>query len=164
MTTTEVLIYLRTLFAANDELRKMLALLDELSKKKIPPVPTAGGGMYEPGYFIELGQQLVGTPGYSGMSAAEITAERYKESGAASRGIPLMADGGIVAKPTLAMIGEAGAEAVIPLDRMGSMGTKVVINVQGSVISEGQLQSVIQDVLYNLNRTGAVTQLTNLGR
>ena len=164
MTTTEVLIYLRTLFAANDELRKMLALLDELSKKKIPPVPTAGGGMYEPGYFIQLGQQLVGTPGYSGMSAAEITAERYKESGAARRGIPLMADGGIVDKPTLAMIGEAGAEAVIPLDRMGSMGTKVVVNVQGSVISEGQLQSVIQDVLYNLNRTGAVTQLTNLGR
>ena len=78
--------------------------------------------------------------------------------------IPRMADGGIVNKPTMAMIGEAGSEAVIPLDRMGSMGTKVVVNVQGSVISEGQLQSVIQDVLYNLNRTGAVTQLANLGR
>jgi hypothetical protein len=26
------------------------------------------------------------------------------------------------------------------------------------------LQSVIQDALYNLNRSGAVTQLTNLGR
>ena len=164
ITTTEVLIYLRTLFSANDELRKMLALLDELSKKKLPATPSVSGGMYEPGYFQQLGASLVGTPGYTGMSAAEITAERYKESGAARRGIPLMADGGIVDKPTLAMIGEAGAEAVIPLDRMGSMGTKVVINVQGSVISEGQLQSVIQDVLYNLNRTGAVTQLTNLGR
>jgi phage-related minor tail protein len=75
-----------------------------------------------------------------------------------------MADGGIVTKPTRALIGEAGAEAVIPLDRMGSMGTKVTVNVAGSVISEGQLQSVIQDVLYNLNRTGAVTQLSNLGR
>ena len=98
------------------------------------------------------------------MSAAEITLERYRESGAARRGIPLMAEGGIVTKPTLAMIGEAGSEAVIPLDKMGSMGTTVNVNVAGSVISEGQLQSVIQDALYILNRSGAVTQLTNLGR
>jgi hypothetical protein len=47
---------------------------------------------------------------------------------------------------------------------MGSFGTTVNINVAGSVISEGELQSVIQDALYNLNRAGAVTQLTNLGR
>jgi hypothetical protein len=161
ITTTEVLLYLRTLFAANDELRKMLALLDELSKKKLP---VTSGGMYQPGYFIDLGNQLVNTPGYSGMSAAEITAERYKESGAARRGIPLMAEGGIVNQPTLAMIGEAGAEAVIPLDKMGGFGTTVNINVAGSVISEGELQSVIQDALYNLNRAGAVTQLSNLGR
>ena len=37
--------------------------------------------------------------------------------------IPELADGGIVTGPTLAMIGEAGPEAVIPLDRAGSMGT-----------------------------------------
>ena len=159
VTTTEVLLYLKVLFAANDELRKMLALMDELNKKKIA-APT----MFDPGYFQNLGQKLVGNPNYAGMSAAEITAERYRESGAIQRGIPLMAEGGVVSKPTIAMIGEAGAEAVIPLDRMGSMGTNVVVNVQGSVISEGQLQSVIQDVLYNLNRTGAVTQLANLGR
>jgi hypothetical protein len=162
ITTTEVLLYLRTLFAANDELRKMLALLDEIGKKKLPATTT--GGMYEPGYFIDLGNKLVNTPGYSGMSAAEITAERYKESGAARRGIPLMAEGGVVTRPTLAMIGEAGSEAVIPLDKMGGFGTTVNINVAGSVISEGELQSVIQDALYNLNRSGAVTQLTNLGR
>jgi hypothetical protein len=159
VTTVEVLLYLRALFAANDELRKMLALMDELNKKKLP-APT----MFDPGYFQELGTKLVGSIGYQGMTAAEISAERYKESGAGRRGIPFMAEGGVVSKPTIAMIGEAGAEAVIPLDRMGSMGTKVTVNVAGSVISEGQLQSVIQDVLYNLNRTGAVTQLANLGR
>jgi hypothetical protein len=88
-------------------------------------------------------------------------------TGRGRRNIPefiAMAEGGIVTRPTQALIGEAGAEAVIPLDRMGSMGTRVTVNVAGSVISEGQLQSVIQDVLYNLNRTGAVTQLSNLGR
>jgi TP901 family phage tail tape measure protein len=43
-----------------------------------------------------------------------------------------MANGGVVTGPTLAMIGEAGPEAVIPLDRMGGMGTNVVINVSGA--------------------------------
>jgi SLT domain-containing protein len=49
------------------------------------------------------------------------------------KGIPAMANGGIVTGPTLALIGEAGPEAVIPLDRMGGMGgNNVTINVQGA--------------------------------
>ena len=47
--------------------------------------------------------------------------------------IPALADGGIVTGPTLALIGEAGPEAVVPLDRMGGMGgNNVTINVQGA--------------------------------
>lgn len=45
--------------------------------------------------------------------------------------IPMLAKGGIVDRPTLAMIGEAGPEAVIPLSRMGQYGAggmTVVIN------------------------------------
>ena len=49
--------------------------------------------------------------------------------------IPYLADGGIVTGPTLAVVGEAGPEVVIPLDRLGSMGAgggnNVTINVQG---------------------------------
>jgi hypothetical protein len=49
------------------------------------------------------------------------------------KGIPAMANGGMVTGPTLAMIGEKGPEAVIPLDRMGSMGggNNVTIHVNG---------------------------------
>jgi hypothetical protein len=36
--------------------------------------------------------------------------------------IPMLADGGIVTSAQLAVIGEAGPEAVIPLSKMGSMG------------------------------------------
>jgi hypothetical protein len=47
--------------------------------------------------------------------------------------IPMLADGGVVTGPTLALIGEAGPEAVVPLDRMGSMGGgDVNIYVQGA--------------------------------
>jgi hypothetical protein len=51
--------------------------------------------------------------------------------------IPMLAQGGIVTGPTLAMIGEGnGPEAVIPLDRMGEFGmggggNNVTINVNG---------------------------------
>jgi len=192
ITTTEVLIYLRTLFASNDELRKMLALLDEVNKKKKqeeskPTTPIGLTKEYQLEQFatntdprIQLavlsgqapssfGQEVVdslrkqgATPAMAAMSG------RYSAQAIAYYqgllDIPRMAEGGIVNSPTLAMIGEAGTEAVIPLDKMGGFGTTVNVNVAGSVISEGELQSVIQDALYNLNRAGAVTQLTNLGR
>jgi hypothetical protein len=51
--------------------------------------------------------------------------------------IPELATGGIVQSATLALIGEAGPEAVVPLDRAGEFGmggggdTYVTINVQG---------------------------------
>jgi Skp family chaperone for outer membrane proteins len=184
VTTTEVLIYLRTLFAANDELRKMLALLDEIGKKKMPVGMTF---QYQQQQFQQitsprfqesvltgeapnvLGQQVFEDLRKEGLNAAMAgSSARYTAQAVDYYqrlfDIPRMAEGGVVNQPTLAMIGEAGAEAVIPLDKMGGMGTNVVVNVAGSVISEGELQSVIQDALYNLNRSGAVTQLTNLGR
>lgn len=48
--------------------------------------------------------------------------------------ITMLAQGGIVTSPTLAMIGEAGPEAVIPLNRAGSMGmggNTITVNVNG---------------------------------
>jgi hypothetical protein len=65
--------------------------------------------------------------------------------------IPMLAEGGIVTKPTLAMIGEAGAEAVIPLSK-GMGGMNVVINVQGSVIQEKDLAVTVRDGIAQLMR------------
>ena len=154
MTTTGVLLYLQTLFAANDELRKMLALLSQV---KVPSIalPT----QTDPALAASIAAAAA-RPNPLILPSGELTRRGLNQI---APDMP-MAEGGIVTKPTRALIGEAGAEAVIPLDRMGSMGATVNVNVAGSVISEGQLQSVIQDVLYNLNRTGAVTQLSNLGR
>lgn len=52
------------------------------------------------------------------------------ESAARGSGIPMMATGGVVSGPTLALIGEQGPEAVVPLSQMGGMGG-VTINVSG---------------------------------
>jgi hypothetical protein len=68
--------------------------------------------------------------------------------------IPMLADGGIVTGPTLAMIGEAGPEAVVPLDRynngMGG-GSNVTINVQG-----GDPNAVVDALRAYMFRNGSV--------
>jgi ElaB/YqjD/DUF883 family membrane-anchored ribosome-binding protein len=43
--------------------------------------------------------------------------------------VPAMAQGGIVTSPTLALIGEAGPEAVVPLSKMGQMGSNIQVTV-----------------------------------
>jgi hypothetical protein len=70
--------------------------------------------------------------------------------------IPMLAAGGIVTGPTLAMIGEGrGPEAVIPLDRMGEFGmgggTTVNINVNG-----GDPQAVVQALRTYMRQNGSI--------
>jgi hypothetical protein len=71
-----------------------------------------------------------------------------------------MANGGIVNSPTTALIGEAGPEAVIPLNRMGSMGGSTVnIVVNGSVTTEGDLVNAIRNaILQGQNNGQAITK------
>ncbi len=63
--------------------------------------------------------------------------------------IPTLAAGGIIQSPQLVLAGEAGPEAIIPLDRagggFGGMGGPTVnVTVQGSVVSEYELADMIQ--------------------
>ena len=180
MTNTEVLIYLQLLFKGNAELEKMLALMKQVNNQKIAtqapnvnPFAENIAQMEKATKTILALQDKVNTTNkiQEGDLPREMPSLFTSTGELTSRGkrvLPpdmlAMADGGIVSSPTMALIGEAGSEAVIPLDKMGGFGTTVNVNVAGSVISEGQLQSVIQDALYNLNRSGAVTQLANLGR
>jgi hypothetical protein len=49
--------------------------------------------------------------------------------------LPRLAEGGIVTSPTIAMIGERGPEAVIPLNRAGGMGmggANITVNVSSA--------------------------------
>lgn len=64
--------------------------------------------------------------------------------------IPMLAEGGIVTGPTLAMIGEQGPEAVVPLDRGMGMGN-VTININANV-ADANLGDVIVNALRQYNR------------
>jgi len=67
------------------------------------------------------------------------------------RGLIGLQHGGIITKPTIAAVGEAGPEAVIPLNKVGGLGStsfNPTINVSATVSSD----SDIRDLAEKLNR------------
>ena len=68
-------------------------------------------------------------------------------------GIPAMANGGIVTGPTLALIGEAGPEAVVPLSQMGKMGGGVTVNVTGGLATGPEIGEAVVNAIRAYNRT-----------
>ena len=91
------------------------------------------------------------------------------------KGLVGMASGGIVTSPTQALIGEAGAEAVIPLNRIGSVlssltnsdgigssrsnNTNITVNVAGSVTSQNDLVAAIRNGLLRGQSNGQTLTL-----
>jgi hypothetical protein len=65
---------------------------------------------------------------------------------------PKMADGGIVTSPTIAMIGEAGPEAVIPLDRMKNSGG-ITVNVTGGLATSAEIGQAVVNAIRAYNRS-----------
>ena len=73
--------------------------------------------------------------------------------------IPRLAEGGIVTGPTLALIGEAGPEAVVPLDRMRGMGGNVTINVTGGLATSAEIGESVVNALRAYSRSAGPLQL-----
>jgi TP901 family phage tail tape measure protein len=81
--------------------------------------------------------------------------------------VPALADGGVVRKPTMALIGERGPEAVVPLDQMGG-GVNSVVNVtvnnDGSVKTDSNqgnelgraIQRAVVDEIARQKRSGGL--------
>lgn len=87
--------------------------------------------------------------------------------------IPYLAKGGIVEKPTQAIIGEAGAEAIVPLEnntqwidklaeKIGKKGNSYyfTVNFDGTINNRNDLESLADDLMYimqeKIERQGAV--------
>jgi uncharacterized membrane protein YjjP (DUF1212 family) len=71
---------------------------------------------------------------------------------ASKMNLPKMANGGIVTSPTLALIGEAGPEAVVPLGKGSGMGG-ITINISGGLGTSTDIAQAVYDNLrfYNQN-------------
>jgi hypothetical protein len=71
--------------------------------------------------------------------------------------IPMLAEGGIVTGPTLAMIGEKGPEAVVPLNR-GNIGGNITVNVY-STLADATLPDKLVNALRQYNRRSGVIDI-----
>jgi len=67
--------------------------------------------------------------------------------------IPTLAAGGIVTSPTLAMLGEAGPEAVVPLGR-GGMGGGITINIMGPTYGMDDFEDKVAEAIRDGARRG----------
>ena len=66
--------------------------------------------------------------------------------------IPGFAEGGIVTKPTLAMVGEKGPEAIVPLGK-GIGGGGVTVNVTGGLSTSAEIGQAVVNALRAYNRS-----------
>tara|TARA_R100001463_G_scaffold675_3_gene3050 strand:+ start:1135 stop:4059 length:2925 start_codon:yes stop_codon:yes gene_type:complete len=107
-------------------------------------------GLDGSGLTAEQGSMMINHLAATGMLAAD--------------GMFVGASGAIVSQPTLSLIGEAGPEAVVPLNQaagaspLGSMGgdtTVLNVTVQGSVLSEMDLSDAIQAQLIRTKNRNA---------
>jgi protoporphyrinogen oxidase len=122
-----------------------------------PPAATAGGF----GSFMEAVRGLhpnsralkSSTPVTQAKKDFPKLYKEYKAKGLA------MAQGGIITKPTQVLAGEAGAEAIIPLDKLQSgMTVNVTINA-GMGTDPAKLGDEIVDVLTRYNRRNGALPL-----
>ena len=90
---------------------------------------------------ITLGASLGWIPEILGQAA--ITLAIFEGLKAVIRGL---AEGGIVTSPTMALVGEAGPEAVVPLDRAGAFGfggdaeQTIIIQLDGRTIAQSTVR------------------------
>ena len=93
--------------------------------------------------------QHVNLPNIGGTNATQ-TASRMN--------LPRMAEGGIVSSPTLALIGEAGPEAVVPLNRLNN-GGGITINVTGGLATSAEIGESVVNALRAYSRSAGPLQI-----
>lgn len=65
--------------------------------------------------------------------------------------IPALGEGGIITRPTVVLAGEAGPEAIIPLDRASSGGNKIVIeNINVTVDEDADIDELVEKIGENI--------------
>jgi hypothetical protein len=89
---------------------------------------------------------------FASRQGAQTYAERAQAyADAVARNAKPLATGGVVTQPTLALVGEAGPEAVIPLSKAGAMGTTNHIT-----INTGADPNAVIQIIKRYTRNGGV--------
>jgi len=156
-------------------------MASQITEKLAPAVKNTLVGAFDtlkesmPGTLDMLNKVLRALEGIVAAATAALDALDRVTAGKASSGlgkglgrlinplgnIPGLAEGGIVTRPTLAMIGEGGqSEAVIPLDKLGKMGRgDIIINVTGGLATSAEIGESVVNALRAYSRSAGPLQL-----
>jgi hypothetical protein len=156
-------------------------MASQITEKLAPAVKNTLVGAFDtlkesmPGTLDMLNKVLRALEGIVAAATAALDALDRVTAGKASSGlgkglgrlinplgnIPGLAEGGIVTRPTLAMIGEGGqSEAVIPLDKLGKMGGgDIIINVTGGLATSAEIGESVVNALRAYSRSAGPLQL-----
>jgi hypothetical protein len=116
----------------------------------------ADGSLINQGAINQVNQAIANARSKKSKKGTKISAGERKDiqALAASLGVevPAFAKGGIVTGPTLALIGEAGPEAVVPLSgrNAGGLGSQITINVNAGMGADGA--SIGRDIVDAIKR------------
>ncbi len=91
---------------------------------------------------------------FRGGSYDQADAARIYAAQTGAKGVPVFGKGGIVTKPTLALIGEDGAEAVVPLEKDSDVGRRfggstynVTVNMTVNASNMGDIENAGNDMI-----------------
>lgn len=127
-------------------------------------IANGGNAIQSLGNFItQLIKKLIAAAAQAAILSAIITAATGGTAGAASfgsifktlfsnfSGLPKFAEGGVVNKATLGVFGEAGPEAVIPLNQLGRIAQQITGGTpSGGLVANGVLRGT--DILLSVTR------------
>jgi TP901 family phage tail tape measure protein len=107
------------------------------------------------GFIIKGGAVALPKHLQKAINSGKLSEDNITDLNQLLKNVPKLAKGGIVTGPTLAMIGEAGPEAVVPLSgRNAAMGTVYNINVNAGIGTNGaQVGREIVDAIKRYERT-----------
>jgi hypothetical protein len=107
------------------------------------------------GFIIKGGAVALPKHLQKAINSGKLSEDNITDLNQLLKNVPKLAKGGIVTGPTLAMIGEAGPEAVVPLSgRNAGMGTVYNINVNAGMGTDGaQVGREIVDAIKRYERT-----------
>ena len=122
------------------------------------PVVGGGGGFDDPFAYTGAG----GTNAY-GLTQAQVEANfaAIDFSNIFPSGFTAFADGGVVTSPMMGLVGEAGSEAIIPLDRLGEFGGQTInITINAGIGTDASaVGDEIVNVLQRYNRRNGALPL-----
>jgi hypothetical protein len=132
-----------------------IPLLPDIPKAPTLAIPQMGGAAVA----VPNAQSFAPPPGVIKSAPKTVTKAPAAKSTKTGMGLHRFADGGIITAPVMGLVGEAGPEAIIPLDQYNRGNGNVTINVTGGLATSAEIGESVVNALRAYSRSAGPLQL-----